>query len=160
MLKYSAAVILANDDWEILCPIGVYESEEAAQRACDSAKPHFVRCNGRAFVELEVAGAPLLLSDDDVSVSELSAAARKRIAPPLDMRIPCNVDKAGAALLSGDPRYVVSVSDFIPSPMGLEDFLAHYSQGYRPDHIANRIAPAVRGIGVHEVKSSSQLSRQ
>lgn len=154
-MKHTAAVILANDDWEILCPIGVYEPEEAAQRACDSAKPRFVRCDGRAFVELEVAGAPFLLSDDDVSVSELSAAAKERIGPPLDMRIPGDVDKAGAALLSGDPRYVVSGPDFVPSPRGLEDFLAHYSQGYRPDHIANRIAPGVRGVGVHEVKSSS-----
>lgn len=152
-MKHSATIILANDDWEILCPIGVYISEEAAQRACDSAKPCFVRCDGRAFIEVEVAGSPLLLSDDDVSVSELSVSAKKRIGPLLDMRVPGDVERAGAALLSGDPRYVVSGADFVASPRVLENFLAHYGQGYRPDHIANRIASAVREDWPKEVWS-------
>lgn len=153
-MKHSATIILANDDWEIQCPIGAYESEGSAQRACDSAKPRFVRCDGRAFIELEVAGSPLFLSDDDVSVSELSISAKKRIGPPLDMRVPDDVERAGAALLSGEPRYVVSGEDFVPSQRALEYFLAHYGQGYRPDHVANRIGPAVWEDGSKHVGSA------
>lgn len=138
-MRYAAALILAQDEWDIACPIGEYRSEHAAQQALHSAEASFEEHEGRACLRVTIGRQTLLVKNEEVTITELSAAAGARLGPPLDMREPGNAHIAIAALHNQDPAYMVEAADYLPSRNTLRDLLERYGEGYKPDHVANRI---------------------
>lgn len=143
-MNYAATLILAEDVWDIDCPIGEYTSEQAAQQALNSAKARFAEHEGCACIRVAIGQQVLMVTDEQVTIRELNASAQARLGPPLDMRDPGNAEIAVAALHSQDPAYVVKDVDFVPSEKSLRDFLVLYGDGYKPAHIADRITPVAK----------------
>lgn len=138
-MRYAAALILAQDEWGIACPIGEYRSEHAAQHALHSAEAFFEEHEGRACLRVAIGRQTLLVTNEEVTITELSAAAGARLGLPLDMREPGNAHIAIAALHNQDPAYMVEAADYVPSRNTLRDLLERYGEGYKPGHVANKI---------------------
>ena len=142
-MKYTAALILAQDEWDITCPIGDYSSRQDAQEALNRAKASFVEHDGAGCIRIAIGERAMLVTDAQVIILELTVAAQARLGPPLDMSEPGNAEIAMAALHKQDPAYVIHAADYEPSRTTLQDLLERYGEGYRPDHIADRILPVV-----------------
>lgn len=141
MKKVRAAMILGEEDWEIRCPIGDYDSDETASKALSGARAWLTVIESQPTIQVSVDGEPdRLLQDGDVTISEFSANARARLGPPLDMREPQNVHRAVTALEQRDPAYCISQDDMVPSSKTLADFVARYGIGYKLDHIGDSVA--------------------
>lgn len=141
-MAITAALLLGESEWDILCPIGDYASAEAARRALDSARAWFTMIEGEACIQVSVDGEEdRLLATQDVMIHELSSEARSRLGPPIDVTAAGAIETITAALEGRDPSYIITVEDMIPSGKTLGDFLARYGVGYRPDHLANSLVP-------------------
>ncbi|WP_164153642.1 hypothetical protein [Stenotrophomonas maltophilia] len=138
-MRYAAALILAQDEWDITCPIGEYRSAQEAQQALHSAEASFEEHEGTACLRVAIGRQTLLVTNEEVTITELSAAARARLGSPLDMREPGNANIAITALHNQDPAYRVAAADYVPSRNTLRDLLERYGEGYKPDHVANKI---------------------
>ncbi|MDQ1090619.1 hypothetical protein QE400_000032 [Xanthomonas sacchari] len=46
-----------------------------------------------------------------------------------------------AALRDQDPAYLIDESDYVASDRTLTDFLERFAEGYKPEHVADRILP-------------------
>lgn len=141
--KYVAALILAEDEWDITCPIGEYTSRQDAQEALNHAKASLVEHERAGCLRISIGETELFVTDAQVNIKELPAAVQERLGPPLDMRESGSAEKAIAALHRQDPAYVINPGDYVPSRKTLSDFLARYGEGYRLEHIADSIWPVV-----------------
>lgn len=133
-MTYLAKIILSQDEWEMVCPIGTYPTHSSAEQALNGIHASFEEHDRIACIRVIVENQTINLMDDDVTISELSESAQQRLGPPLDMSNPSEVELAIEALQNHDPAYKIE-----PSNKKLKDFLIRFGRGYRPDHVANGI---------------------
>lgn len=139
--RYTAKMILGQEYWEISFPIGDFGTEKAAEDAVCAAEAVFGSDQGNPCITVSgIAFDPLVLTNADVLIREMTKESVSRLGPRLDMTDQENRITAVAALLSGDPAYIVEDADFVPSALTLADFLEKYGTGYRPDFIGYDVA--------------------
>jgi hypothetical protein len=103
-----AYVVIGQDDWDILAPVGVEATEEEAVKLANSKlEPVLVIEDGQATIRMTVDGQYRYVSDEDVVIKQIHPEKWASMGRPLDMSNPEDKATAVKALLTNNPAYVV-----------------------------------------------------